>query len=429
MGKAVEKVIEENIYFADISPEYIEKTKQNLQKLTGKEIKRFNEIADDFCFHNFDEKFDFIIGNPPYVRIQNLNGRKEQLQKSFITASNGSIDLCFCFFEQALKLLKENGKISFITPNSHFYSAAGKNLRNLMLPHLVKIINFDHFQVFKNATTYTEMVAKLFLLQFYLFGCVIVRLRKMLFAVAGLRPQNILLVFLASFENLKFRYEIVLQPSQCILTKKSLFEIFRPKCSYKTLVVNLIRFSSLALIILFVLLKINHKKASLIKHTDSTDVPVCLPKNAKRHQTMKFVSNWAKTGKGWFYGLKLHLTTDLKRKLLSFKFISGNIHDTKVFMDLNKNLEGIFVADAGYCSDKLSREFYQEGKRILFTKPKKNMKKIITAWQFHLYNTRMTIEFSIRDLKMFNGLITSLPRSMDGYLANYIYSLLSCSIS
>ena len=138
------------------------------------------------------------------------------MQKSFITASNGSIDLCFCFFEQALKLLKENGKISFITPNSHFYSAAGKNLRNLMLPHLVnlvKIINFDHFQVFKNATTYTEMVAKLFLLQFYLFGCVIVRLRKMLFAVAGLRPQNILLVFLASLENLKFRYEIVLQPS------------------------------------------------------------------------------------------------------------------------------------------------------------------------------------------------------------------------
>ena len=58
------------------------------------------------------------------------------------------------------------------------------------------------------------MVAKLFLLQFYLFGCVIVRLRKMLFAVAGLRPQNILLVFLASLENLKFRYEIVLQPSQ-----------------------------------------------------------------------------------------------------------------------------------------------------------------------------------------------------------------------
>ena len=156
-GKNISDVIEQNIYFADISDEYIEKTKQNLQKLSKDKIKKFNAIRDDFCFHNFNEKFDFIIGNPPYVRIQNLNGRKEQLQKNYITASNGSIDLYFCFFEQALNLLNKNGKIAFITPNSHFYSAAGKNLRNLMLPHLFKIINFDHFQVFKDATAYTAI--------------------------------------------------------------------------------------------------------------------------------------------------------------------------------------------------------------------------------------------------------------------------------
>jgi hypothetical protein len=59
------------------------------------------------------------------------------------------------------------------------------------------------------------MVAKLFLLQFYLFGYGIVRLRKKIFTVAGLRLQTFLLVFLASPENLKFRYEIVLQPSLC----------------------------------------------------------------------------------------------------------------------------------------------------------------------------------------------------------------------
>ncbi|MEK7200881.1 MAG: N-6 DNA methylase [Patescibacteria group bacterium] len=156
-GKSIDKVIEENIYFIDISKEYIEKTKQNLQKLLDKKISKFNAITDDFCFHSFDEKFDFIIGNPPYVRIQNLNERKDQLQKNYITASSGSIDLYFCFFEQALKLLSEKGKISFITPNSHFYSSAGKNLRNLMLPHLAKIINFDHFQIFKDATAYTAI--------------------------------------------------------------------------------------------------------------------------------------------------------------------------------------------------------------------------------------------------------------------------------
>ena len=156
-GKSINKVIEENIYFTDISKEYVEKTKQNLQNLSENKIMKFNAILDDFCFHNFDEKFDYIIGNPPYVRIQNLNRRKDQLQKNFITASNGSIDLYFCFFEQALKLLKEEGKISFITPNSHFYSAAGKNLRNLILLHLTKIINFDHFQIFKDAIAYTAI--------------------------------------------------------------------------------------------------------------------------------------------------------------------------------------------------------------------------------------------------------------------------------
>ena len=156
-GKKIEKVIEDNVYFTDISEEYIEKTKQNLQKLSKTKIKKYNIIFDDFCFHNFDEKFDFIIGNPPYVRIQNLNGRKEKLQKNYVTASNGSIDLYFCFFEQALRLLNKNGKIAFITPNSHFHSAAGNNLRNLMLPHLTKIINFDHYQVFKDATAYTAI--------------------------------------------------------------------------------------------------------------------------------------------------------------------------------------------------------------------------------------------------------------------------------
>lgn len=216
---------------------------------------------------------------------------------------------------------------------------------------------------------------------------------------------------------------------QDIGTKKSLFNIFALKCSYKTLVVNLNRFSLFALIILKALLQINHKQASSVKYTDSTDVPVCLPKNGRKNKTMSFFSAWGKTGKGWFYGLKLHLTTDFERRLLSFKFTPGNVHDSKVFFDLNKNLNGVFVADAGYCSEKLAKEFYQEEQRILFAKPKKNMKRMITSWQYHLYNSRMLIEINFRNLKLFHGLVTSLPRSANGYFANYVYSLLSCFLA
>ena len=218
--------------------------------------------------------------------------------------------------------------------------------------------------------------------------------------------------------------------SQGIPTKKSIWNDFQKvlKCSYKTLVVNMNRHSFLALFILKIILETNGKNAHLIKHTDSTDIPVCLNKNAKYHRTMKMLSSWGHSGKGLFYGIKLHLTSDLNRKILSISFASGNVGDRKMFLKLNKDLYGIFVADAGYVSEKLEKEFYLENKRILFAKPRKNMNKVITFFQKKLYDTRMTIELNFRNLKMFYGLLTSLPRSIDGYLANYIYSILAYAL-
>jgi len=210
-------------------------------------------------------------------------------------------------------------------------------------------------------------------------------------------------------------------------TKKSLWSDLKKylKCSYKTLVVNLNRCVMLALVILLKIRNLNRQHSHLIKHTDSTDIPVCLNKNATHHQTMYGLASWGHSGKGFYYGLKLHLTTDLKRNILSFSITSANGSDRSQFMKLNRELEGVFVADAGYISEKLEREFFQENKRILFAKPKKNMKKLMTELQGKLYNTRMLIELNFRNLKMFFGLETSLPRSIDGYLGNYIFSLLA----
>lgn len=221
----------------------------------------------------------------------------------------------------------------------------------------------------------------------------------------------------------------IFKQKNSIATKKSLYEIFKPDCSYKTLVVNLNRWSSLALIILALLMKINRKNQHLVKHIDSSDIPVCLFKNAHNHKTMKVLSSFSKNAKGTYFGLKLHIITDLKRQLLSIKFTSANVDDREMVIPLSKDLMGIFLADAGYISQKLSKNFYQECKRILLVKPRANMKKIMTKFEELLYKTRMLIEINFRDLKMFYGLITSLPRSVDGYLANYIYSLLAYQIA
>lgn len=216
--------------------------------------------------------------------------------------------------------------------------------------------------------------------------------------------------------------------TQNIATKKAIWKDFEPPCSYKTLVVNMNRRGLLALFILLVILRLNRAHAHPIKHTDNTDIPVCLNKNATSHKTMQGLAQWGHSGKGLFYGIKLHLTSDLSRQMLSIRFSPANTHGTKVFLKLNKDLDGMFVADAEFISEKLQQEFYQEHKRILFAQPRKNMRKLITAFQYHLYNTRMLIELNFRNLKLFFGLVTSLPRSINGYLANYFYSILAYAL-
>jgi transposase len=210
-----------------------------------------------------------------------------------------------------------------------------------------------------------------------------------------------------------------------IETKKKLWQHMRPKCSYKTMVVNVNRFFWLALYILTLILNYNKQNAHLVKFIDSTDIPVCQNRKAKFHKAMRQFARWSKTGKGWFYGLKMHLIADLEGKVLAIKFTAGNIDDREVVLDLAKGLDGIFVADAGYIKEKLGEEFYEEGKRILLVKPRANMKKLATLTDVYLYSQRMRIELNFRTLKMFYGLITSLPRSVLGYLANYSYAILA----
>lgn len=216
---------------------------------------------------------------------------------------------------------------------------------------------------------------------------------------------------------------------QKILTKQSLFEIAKPSCSYKTFVVSLNRIAKFLVKFICVILSINRKSSHIVKHTDSTDIPVCLVKNANSHKTMSGLSNWSKTGKGWFYGLKLHLTSDINGKILALKFTSANSDDRQVCREMNDKLRGLFVADAGYISSELEKDFFIENERSIFIIPRANMKRIATMFDVWLMNTRMKVEINFRNLKLFFGLLTSLPKSINGYLSNYLSSILAYMIA
>lgn len=208
--------------------------------------------------------------------------------------------------------------------------------------------------------------------------------------------------------------------TQNIVTKRSLFQIVEPRCSYNTFVRTINRTIGYLAKIVAALLSLAGKNAHLVKLTDSTDIPVCMMKNAKHHQTMRGLAAWSKTGKGWFFGLKLHLSADVQGTVLALKFTSGNSDDRVVFKKMNEKLRGIFVADAGYISEQLARDFAIEGARLLITSTRSNMKKLATRAHIALLNLRMRVEVHFRTLKLCYGLVTSFPRSVDGFLTHYL---------
>jgi hypothetical protein len=196
-------------------------------------------------------------------------------------------------------------------------------------------------------------------------------------------------------------------------------------CSYKTFVVSLNRVAPMALRILFAIMAINKRESHLVKYTDATDIPVCLKKNMDEHKTMAGLAGLGRSTKGWFYGLKMTLTRDHEGRMLGLKFTKPGANDRDIFRKLNKDIYGIIVADAGYVCEQLEKDMYIEHRRWILIRPYKTMKKLMTFWQEQLYKGRFRIEFDFRDLKLFHGLVTSLPRSVSGYIANYLFALLS----
>lgn len=99
---------------------------------------------------------DFVIGNPPYVRVHNLGLNYEDV-KSFSFGKDGMTDIYLVFYELGLRMLNKNGKLCYITQSSWLSSLAGTNMRNYIIKHknLVSLIDLGHYQPFEGAITYT----------------------------------------------------------------------------------------------------------------------------------------------------------------------------------------------------------------------------------------------------------------------------------
>ena len=124
-------------------------------------LHKGNTKKDLFSSFNPIEKFDFIVGNPPYIRIQHLDIQERKfIQNNYHFCKSGSTDIYIAFYELALTLLKSNGKAGYITPNTFFHTDTAKELRKYFetKQNIIQITNYGHIQLFDDATTYSTIV-------------------------------------------------------------------------------------------------------------------------------------------------------------------------------------------------------------------------------------------------------------------------------
>lgn len=111
--------------------------------------------ADTLTIDKFNKGMDYVFGNPPYVRVHNLEKNYDAV-KQFKFAESGMTDLFIVFFEIGFNMLSKDGTMCLITPSSWLSSKAGANLRKYIqvYDNLSGLIDLEHFQPFE-ATTYT----------------------------------------------------------------------------------------------------------------------------------------------------------------------------------------------------------------------------------------------------------------------------------
>lgn len=171
------KILQNNIFGVDLNKESVEITKLSLWLKTADKNKTLAslennikcgnsliddpEIAGNLAF-NWEKEFpeifanggfDIVVGNPPYVLCQPSNTNEKTLKfYNNFEVSSYKIDLYHLFFEKGIILSKNNGYISFITPNTYLVNKYNLKLREFILRNtqIKEIINYKNI-VFEDA--------------------------------------------------------------------------------------------------------------------------------------------------------------------------------------------------------------------------------------------------------------------------------------
>jgi adenine-specific DNA-methyltransferase len=132
----------------DLDPAQLSHARQNLAAEARVTLVEGNFLTCDLG------SFDYIIGNPPYVGIEELSENERLQYRQLFQTAGGRVDLYLLFWERALRVLKDAGRIVFITPEKFTYVETARPLRRMMSRYQVDELFYAPEDTFQGLTTY-----------------------------------------------------------------------------------------------------------------------------------------------------------------------------------------------------------------------------------------------------------------------------------
>lgn len=150
----IKEVIETMIYGVDINPVAIFLTKVTILLNYNIDMELNNIREMDFLLDDINEKFDIVIGNPPYIGHKKLNNEyRIKISNVYSEVFYEKADIFYCFFVKSNNILKKEGKISFIVSRYFLNAKYGDKLRKYILQNntITRIIDFEDEGIFRKA--------------------------------------------------------------------------------------------------------------------------------------------------------------------------------------------------------------------------------------------------------------------------------------
>ena len=124
-----------------------------IQKYGINEVE-WNIQNKDFLKEKIEHKFDYIIGNPPYITYHDMKeDQKELLKKNYKTCKKGRSDYCYAFIEASINALAVKGKMIYLVPYSIMTNKFAEELRKFIRPYMTQIYDYRTIKIFPDATT------------------------------------------------------------------------------------------------------------------------------------------------------------------------------------------------------------------------------------------------------------------------------------